>query len=125
MNPMARSLIAKANDNLETAKKFMDDQTQHDVVGYNLAQASELFLKALIAMRNLEIPDDEDSRDLDSLVELLEENNFAAISSHADIIDLTPYNSLNPHIKASERLDMQEYLGHVEDLKTLVKTQVF
>lgn len=123
MNAAAKSLILKAQDSLDTAKKHIDDNQQHEVVGYNLAQASELFLKALCTLRDLEYPHDEEGHDLDNLMQILEEDNFAAISSHADVIELTAYNSPSARVRADERLDLKEYLGYVEDLKALVGEQ--
>lgn len=120
----AKSMILKAHDNIETAKRLIDDETQHDIVGYNLAQACEFCLKALCVLRGIEYPPGEEGHDLDTLMELLEEDNMTAISSHADIIDLTPYNSLHAFIRPEERLNLREYLERVEDLKALVKEQV-
>ncbi|MGZ3770918.1 MAG: HEPN domain-containing protein [Bdellovibrio sp.] len=124
MSAHAKSLILKAQDDLDTAKKFLNDDKQHDLVGYNLAQACEKYLKALCEMRDLQYPSDESGHDLDTLMEILEENNFSAISSHADVVELTPYNSTQAHIREDERLDMEEYLGYVEDLKKLVGEQL-
>lgn len=124
MNAAAKSMILKAHDSIETAKRMLDDENQHDIVGYNLAQACELFLKALCTLRGIEYPHDEEGHDLDALMELLEEDNMTAISSHADIIDLTPYNSLRANIRPEDRLNLREYLGYVEDLKALVKEHV-
>ena len=121
MNAAAKSLILKAQDSIDTARKHLDDESQHDVVGYNLAQACEMFLKALLTLREVEYPHDEDGHDLDSLMELLEEDNMSAISSHADVVELTPYNSPRAQVRADDRLDLKEYLGYVEDLKALVK----
>lgn len=120
MNPTAKSLILKAQDSIDTAKKFMSDESQHDVVGYNLAQAVECLLKALCATRDLPFPDGEAAHDLDSLMETLEEDNLAAVSSHADVVELTQYNNPRAHVRQEDRLDMEEYLEHVEDLKKLV-----
>lgn len=120
MNPATKSLILKAQDNLETAKKHLNDDAQHDVVGYNLAQASEFFLKALCTLREIEFPHDDDGHDLDSLMELLEEDGLAAVSSHADVVELTPYNSPRAFIRQEDRLDLSEYYDHVEELKKLV-----
>lgn len=122
MSAHAKSLILKAQDDLDLAKKHLSDEKQHDLVGYNLAQACEKYLKALCDMRGLSYPADD--HDLDELMQVLEENNFAAISSHANVIDLTPYNSTNAHIRADERLDLEEYLDYVEDLKKLVGEQL-
>lgn len=120
----AKSLILKAQDNIEIAKKALSDEKQHDVAGYNLAQACELFLKSLLEMRELEYPHDDDGHDLDNLMATLEEEGFAEISSHADIIELTPYNDTGAHIRPDERLNLQEYLGYTEDLKKLVGEQL-
>lgn len=122
MNATAKSLILKAQECIDQAKKFMADEGQHDAVGYNLAQACEHFLKALLSLRNIEFPQGPESHDLDSLMELLEESNLTAISSHADVVELTPYNSATAQVRRSERLDMKEYLAHVEDLKKFVGT---
>ncbi len=124
MTAHAKSLILKAQDNLDLAKKHLDDENQHDIVGYNLAQACEKYLKALCEMRGLEYPSDEEGHDLDALMQVLEEHNFAAISSHADVIELTPYNSTSAHIRKDERLDLHEYFGYVENLKKLVGEQL-
>jgi HEPN domain-containing protein len=120
MNPQAKSYIIKAQDNLDLAKKLLDDEKQHDIVGYNLAQAAELLLKALCVLREIEYPHDEDQHDLDALMALLEEDNMTTISSHADVVELTPYNSTTAKVRPDERLDMEEYLGYVEELKDLV-----
>ena len=120
----AKSLILKAQDDLDLAKKNLSDEKQHDLVGYNLAQACEKYLKALIEMRELEYPEDEEAHDLDALMQVLEESNFPAISSHADVVELTPYNNSRAHIREDERLDMEEYVGYVEDLKKLVGEQL-
>ncbi len=120
MNAAVKSMILKAQDSIDTAKKHLEDEAQHDVVGYNLAQACELLLKALCVVRELEYPHDEEGHDLDSLMALLEEDNLSAISSHADIVELTPYNSPRAHVRPDERLNMKEYLGYVEDFKRLV-----
>ncbi|WP_413582481.1 HEPN domain-containing protein [Bdellovibrio sp. HCB288] len=120
----AKSLILKAQDNIDIAQKNMSDDNQHDIVGYNLAQASELYLKAMMAMREIEFPDGDDGHDLDHLMTTLEEEGFAEISSHADVIELTQYNSPSAHIRKDERLDMDEYLGYVNDLKKLVGEQL-
>lgn len=124
MSAHAKSLILKAQDDLDLAKKHLTDEKQHELVGYNLAQACEKYLKALCDMRGLEYPGDADGHDLDLLMQVLEENNFAAISSHADIIELNPYNSTNAHIRPDERLDLEEYAAHVESLKKLVGEQL-
>ena len=124
MSAHAKSLIIKASENLEVAKKHLDDEKQHDVVGYNLAQACEQFLKALCEMRGLEYPSDDEGHDLDALMQVLEENNFSAISSHADIIELTEYNSPKAHVRKDDRLDLREYLDYVENLKSLVGEQL-
>ena len=124
MNSTAKSLIIKAQDNLDLAKRFIDDDNQHNVAGYNLAQAAEHFLKSLLVMRELEFPEDEEAHDLDALMQVLEEDNMSAISSHADVIDLTPYNSLKANIGKGQRLNLHEYVGHVENLKNLVKSIV-
>jgi HEPN domain-containing protein len=120
VNAAVKSMILKAQDNLDTAKKHLEDEAQHETVGYNLAQACELLLKALCMTRDLEYPHDEEGHDLDTLMQLLEEDNLTAISSHADIVELTPYNSTRAVIRKDERLNMKEYLGYVEDLKKLV-----
>ncbi len=120
MVSQAKSLILKAQDDLETAKRFINDDSQHDIVGYNLAQACEKYLKALCEMRNIDYPHNEEGHDLDLLMETLEENNFSQVSSHADIIDLTQYNSTQAFIKEGDRLPLDGYLEKVEDLKKLV-----
>lgn len=124
MSAHAKSLIIKASENLEVAKKHLDDEKQHDVVGYNLAQACEQFLKALCEMRGLEYPSDDEGHDLDVLMQVLEENNFSAISSHADIIELTEYNSPKALVRKEDRLNLKEYLDYVENLKLLVGEQL-
>lgn len=124
MTAHAKSLILKAQDDLDLAKKNLQDEKQHDLVGYNLAQACEKYLKALIEMRGLEYPDGEEAHDLDALMQVLEEGNFAAISSHADIIELTQYNATNAHVRKDDRLDLEEYAGYVENLKKLVGEQL-
>ena len=121
MNPAAKSLILKAQDNLETAKKHLDDDQQHDIVGYNLAQACEYFLKSLCAVRDLEFPHDEEQHDLDALMSLLEEDNLAAVSSYADLVELTQYNSTGAHIRKENRLNLRDYLVQLEDFKNLVR----
>lgn len=121
MTPLAKSLILKAQDSLDLAKKLISDESQHDVVGYNLAQATENYLKVLLSARDLEYPEGEEAHDLDAMLSLLEEDNMTAASSHADVVELTPYNSTNAHIRKDERLDLHEYMGYVEDLKGLVQ----
>ena len=123
MNAAARSLILKAQDNLETAKKNIEDEAQHDVVGYNLAQACENYLKALCVERELEFPEDDDGHDLDALMSVLEENNLAAVSSHADLVELTRYNSTTSRVRKDERLDLKECYTQLLDLKELVRTE--
>lgn len=120
----AKSLILKAQDNIETAKSNLGDDKQHDVAGYNLAQACELLLKSLLEMRGLEYPHDDDGHDLDTLMSILEEEGMAEISSHADVIELTQYNNTSAHIRSEERLDLKEYLAQTEDLKKLVGEQL-
>lgn len=122
--PTAKSLILKAQDNIEVAKKNIGDDKQHDIAGYNLAQACELFLKSLLEMREIEYPHDEEGHDLDNLIVLLEEEGFSEISSHADIIDLTSYNNAKAHIREDERLNLEDYLSYTEDLKKLVGEQL-
>ncbi|HEX7676445.1 MAG TPA: HEPN domain-containing protein [Bdellovibrio sp.] len=120
----AKSMILKAQDAIDTAKKNLNDDKQHDVAGYNLAQAAELFLKACLEMRELEYPHDDEGHDLDVLMQILEEEGFAEISSHADVVELTPYNDTRAHIRPDERLNLQEYLGYIDDLKKLVGEQL-
>lgn len=120
----AKSMILKAEDNIDIAKKNLGDDTQHDIVGYNLAQACELYLKALLTLRELEYPEGDDAHDLDVLMTTLEDEGFAEISSHADVIELTQYNSPSAHVRKDDRLDLQEYLGYVGDLKKLVGEQL-
>ena len=120
MTPNAKSLILKAQDNIDTARRAIDDQHQHDIVGYNLAQAAERLLMSLISLREIEIPEGEDTHDLDVLMSLLEEDNMTTVSSHADVVELTPYNSLTARIPDGQRLNLHEFLGHVEDLKKFV-----
>jgi HEPN domain-containing protein len=124
MNSTAKSLILKAEDNLNTARQHLDDDKQHDIVGYNLAQACEMYLKALCVLRDLEFPSDEEGHDLDALMQILEEDNLSAISSHADIVELTPYNSTTAKVRPDERLDMKEYWDHVQDLKNFIRETV-
>jgi HEPN domain-containing protein len=124
MSSHAKSLIIKAQSDLDLAKKHLDDEEQHDLVGYNLAQATEQLLKALCGIRGLSYPSDEDGHDLDLLVETLENGNFALISSHADIIDLTQYNSPKAYVREEDRLDLEEYYGYVSELKKLVGEQL-
>ena len=124
MTPHAKSLILKAQDNLDTARKNIDDAHQHDIVGYNLAQASENLLKALLTLRDIDFPEGDDAHDLDVMMSLLEEDNMSAISSHADIVELTPYNSLSARIPEGQRLNLHEYLGYTEELKQLVGQNV-
>ncbi len=124
MSAHAKSLILKAQEDLDLAKRHLEDQNQHELVGYNLAQACEKYLKALCDMKGLEYPSNEDGHDLDALMQILEENNFAAISSHADVIELTPYNSTTARIRPDERLDLQEYVHYVDNLKKLVGEQL-
>lgn len=124
MSAHAKSMILKAQDDLDVAKKHLGDDKQHDLVGYNLAQACEKFLKALCESRGLDYPHDDEGHDLDVLMQVLEENNFSAISSHADIIELTPYNSPKAHIRPDERLNLEEYLEYTENLKKLVGEQL-
>ena len=121
MNSAAKSLLMKAQEHLDTAKAHMEDQAQHDVVGYNLAQACESFMKSLCSMRELEFPKGDDGHDLDLLMETLEEDNLTAISSHADVVELTRYNMVSRKVSPEERLDLREYLGYVEDMKTLFR----
>ncbi len=120
MNQAAKSMILKGNDNLETAKRCIDDENQHDIAGYNLAQAVEHFLKSLIMIRDLEFPESDEAHDLDALMTVLEEANFSAISSYADVVELTVYNSLNARVHQSQRLNLYEALQQVEDLKTFI-----
>lgn len=124
MSAHAKSLIFKAQEDLDLAKKYLEDDTQHELVGYNLAQACEKYLKALCDMKGLEYPSNEEGHDLDALMQILEENNFSAISSHADVIELTPYNSTTARIRPDERLDLQEYVSYVDNLKKLVGDQL-
>lgn len=124
MTAHAKSLIVKAQDDLDIAKKSLSDEKQHDIAGYNLAQACEKYLKALIEMRGLKYPEGDEAHDLDALMQVLEEGNFAAISSHADIIELNLYNSPSAHVRKEERLDLEEYAGYVENLKKLVGEQL-
>ena len=124
MTPFAKSMILKAQDNIDTAKAHLDDPAQHEVAGYNLAQAVECMLKALLQLREVEIPEGEDGHDLDVLLSLLEEDNMVQASSHADVVELTPYNNSRAHIAPEDRLDLREWLGYVEDLKGLVKESV-
>ena len=120
----AKSMILKAQDAIDTSKKNLNYDKQHDVAGYNLAQAAELFLKACLEMRELEYPHDDEGHDLDVLMQILEEEGFAEISSHADVVELTPYNDTRAHIRPDERLNLQEYLGYIDDLKKLVGEQL-
>jgi HEPN domain-containing protein len=124
MTPFAKSMILKAQDSIDTAKANLDNPAQHEIAGYNLAQAVECMLKALLQLREVEIPEGEDSHDLDVLLSLLEEDNMVQISSHADVVELTPYNNARAHIDPDDRLDLREWLGYVEDLKGLVKESV-
>ncbi|MES2963291.1 MAG: HEPN domain-containing protein [Bdellovibrionota bacterium] len=124
MTPFAKSMILKAQDNIDTAKAHLEDPSQHEVAGYNLAQAVECMLKALLQLREVEIPEGDDSHDLDVLLSLLEEDNMVQASSHADVVELTPYNNARAHIDPDDRLDLKEWLGYVEDLKGLVKESV-
>lgn len=124
MSAHAKSLILKAQDDLDLAKKHLHEDKQHDLVGYNLAQACEKYLKALCEMKGLEYPGDSEGHDLDALMQILEENNFSAISSHADVVELTQYNSTNAHVRPDDRLDLEEYVDYVEDLKKLVGEQL-
>lgn len=57
-------------------------------------------------------------------MQVLEEGNFAAISSHSDVIELTQYNSTNAYARKDYRLDLEEYVGYVENLKKLVGEQL-
>lgn len=123
MNPAVKSLIIKAQDNIDTAKNLLSDDKQHDIVGYNLAQAGELLLKALCEMRQVEYSHENDGHDLDLLMESLEESGFGAVSSYADVVELTMYNATNASIRKDDRLDLTEYLGHIEDLKKFVGEQ--
>jgi|GEM_PF-1003774 HEPN domain. len=119
----AQTLIMNAQDALDLAKKNIADDKQHEMVGYNLAQASELFMKAICEMRGIEYPrNSADSHDLDHLMELLEEGGFSPISSHEDVNALTIYNSTEGRhtVRDADRLDLEEMIEHVEDLKTLV-----
>lgn len=121
MTPLAKSLILRAQDNIDTAKRMIHDDNQHDIAGYNLAQAAENLLKVLLSAREIDFPEGDEAHDLDAMVVLLEEDNMTAISSHADIVELTLYNSMSVSIRPHERLNLNEYLGHVEDLKKLVQ----
>lgn len=121
MTPLAKSLILKAQDSLDLAKKLIGDESQHDIVGYNLAQAAENYFKVLLSARDLEFPEDEDAHDLDAMLSLLEEDGMTQASSHADVVELTPYNSTNAHIRKEDRLDLREWTQYVEDLKGLVQ----
>ncbi len=123
MNPAVKSFIIKAQDHIDLAQKLMDEEPQHDIVGYNLAQASELLLKALCEMRGIEYPHDQDGHDLDILLTTLEEADFSAVSSYADVIDLTMYNNTTAHVRKEDRLELSECLGYVEDLKKFVGEQ--
>ncbi|WP_246845339.1 HEPN domain-containing protein [Bdellovibrio sp. NC01] len=120
----AKSMVLKAQDNLETAKNNLNDEKQHDIAGYNLAQACELYLKAMLEMRELEYPHDAEGHDLDNLMAILEEEGFAEVSSHADVIELTQYNDTSAHVRKEDRLDLKEYMGYAEDLKKLVGEQL-
>jgi hypothetical protein len=121
MNPAAKSLVLKAQEHLDTAKSHLSDESQHDVVGYNLAQAAECFMKALCNMRELEYPSGDEDHDLDALMQTLEDDNLTAISSHADVIELTRYNSIHARVRREDRLDLSEYAGFVEDMKSLFR----
>lgn len=120
-SPLAKSLLLKGQEHLDVAKRDISEESQHDVVGYNLAQACECFMKALCSMRELEFPKGEDAHDLDALMQILENDNLTAISSHADVIDLTQYNSINARVRPEDRLDLREYAGYVEDMKALFR----
>lgn len=120
----AKSMILKAEDNLDIAKKNLGDDNQHDIVGYNLAQACELYLKSMMTLRELEFPEGDDGHDLDVLMTTLEDEGFSEISSHADVIELTQYNSPSAHVRKDDRLDLAEYIGYVNDLKKLVGEQL-
>lgn len=118
----AKSLILQAQDHLSLAQTNISDTRQHDMVGYNLAQACEKFLKALCDMRELPYP--EEDNDLDELITTLEEADFSLISSHADVIELTSYNSPRAVIPEKERLNLGEYLEYTLNLKKLVGEQL-
>lgn len=116
-----QTLILNAQDALDLAKKNLHDERQHEMVGYNLAQACEFFMKALCEMRGLSYPRDSAGHDLDFLMQTLEEGGYAAISSLEDIVALTIYNSTSGHsVHESDRVDLSEMLECVEDLKKLV-----
>ena len=117
----AKTLILNAQDSFDLAKKNLADHKQHEFVGYNLAQACENFMKALCEMRELEYPHDEEGHDLDALMQILEEGNLAAISSLEDIIQLNAYNGSGKiNVKEADRVNLSEFIDHVEDLKKLV-----
>jgi HEPN domain-containing protein len=118
----AKTLILNAQDSIELAKKNIGDDKQHDFVGYNLAHAAELFMKAVCEMRGISYPHDEQGQDLDYLMELLEESGFSAISSHADVNELTIYNSTRAGhtVRENDRMDLEQALSDVEELKKLV-----
>ncbi|MNL65972.1 hypothetical protein D3C87_1903720 [compost metagenome] len=73
-------------------------------------------------MRSVEYSHD-DGHDLDLLMETLEESGFGAVSSYADVVELTMYNATNASVRKDDRLDLTEYLGHIEDLKKFVGEQ--
>ena len=118
----AKSLILQAQDHLNLAQTNVHDSKQHDMVGYNLAQACEKFLKALCDMRELPYPDEDN--DLDELITAMEEAGLSPISSHADIIELTAYNSARAVVSEKDRLDLAEYLEYTLNLKKLVGEQL-
>ncbi|MBO9667750.1 MAG: HEPN domain-containing protein [Bdellovibrio sp.] len=117
-------MILKAQDNIDIAQKNLTDENQHDIVGYNLAQACELYLKALMSLRELEFPEGDDGHDLDVLMTSLEDEGLSEVSSHADVIELTQYNTPSAHVRKDDRLDLEEYMGYVNDLKKLVGEQL-
>ena len=78
----------------------------------------------MMTLRELEFPEGDDGHDLDVLMTTLEDEGFSEISSHADVIELTQYNSPSAHVSKDDRLDLSEYAGYVNDLKKLVGEQL-
>ncbi|MDI6864462.1 MULTISPECIES: HEPN domain-containing protein [Thermodesulfovibrio] len=113
-----------ACDDLKLVEKNLSDQEiSRQLLFFHLQQATEKFLKALLAKKNVNFPK---IHDIEKLIELCEENNIKVPDFIDDLIDLTPFAvEFRYGLIMEESIDIENYFEKVEKFKTVVENSIY
>lgn len=121
MDPIerAKTLLAKAADDLDLIKDRLNDKKQRDNVGYHLAMSTEKQLKALCCISRIEYStDSREGHRISPLFEMLSDHGVNFINDFVDLLAIEEFDSQSRYFYTSdsEHIPLEKMFNLSKDL---------